>query len=650
MVRMAGGPPYDEARDGLQAKCDELSVQVKQLGTRVAASRGLEALLHSILDNVPDFVVKVSPEGTIQFINRVAPGLEASRVVGSTIYDFLAPDGVETARDALERAVRTGGVVTYESSGAGPHGQVRRYFSRVAPIRRGHEIESLILIATDVTELSEARTKLRERQQQLELAAEATGVGLWSWTRAGNRVDWDEACCRIFGLEKPPATFEEYLACVHPEHRSGLLEGVQRALETGIIDDYEYRIVRPDGEVRWLLGKGRVERDEQGNVLRLVGGLLDVSAQRQLQDDLMQARKLEAVGQLAAGIAHNFNNMLTVMLSTSELAAKRSTPEVAGLLEEGRLAAERASTMVRQLMLFSGKGTRAERREEDLGVIARRTVAMCRATFPREIAVELAVDTGLDAVRCDAAQVEQALLNVLLNARDALDEVFDRPLTIRVAVTGGGDSTLRVQISDNGCGMDEEVSSRATEPFFTTKGPGRGTGLGLATTYAIVKEHGGRLEIESLGAHKGTRVTLLFPALDHPPPRTVESEPSEAPLGSGERILLVDDEPLVRESVTRILVDAGYVVDSAVDGEEALRLLADAASRFDLVLLDQSMPGIGGRTVSKEARARHPELAVVSFSGYASNLEEADAELEKPVSRFRLLSTLRAVLDRRTPR
>jgi len=647
---MAGGDSGDEERERLEAKCVELSAQVKQLGGRVAAARGLEELLHSILDNVPDFVVKMSPEGTIQFVNRVAAGLEASRVVGSTIYDYLAADGVDTARDALERAVRTGGVVTYESSGMGPHGQVRRYFSRVAPIYRRHEIESLILIATDVTELSEARSKLREHQQQLELAADATGVGLWSWTQDGDRVDWDEACCRIFGLDEPPASFDQYLARVHPEHRAGLLESVQRAIETGIIPDYEYRIIRPDGEVRWLLGKGRVELDERGNVVRLVGGLLDVSAQRQLQDDLMQARKLEAVGQLAAGIAHNFNNMLTVMLSTSELAAKRSTPEVAALLEEGRLAAQRASTMVRELMLFSGKGTRGERREEDLGVIARRTVAMCRATFPREIALELGVEGGLNGVRCDAAQIEQALLNVLLNARDALDEVEGRPRTIRVQAARGEDSTLRVQVSDNGCGMDAEVSLRAMEPFFTTKGPGRGTGLGLATTYAIVKEHGGRLEIESLGPQRGTRVTLVLPALDHPAPRTMESEPSEAPRGSGERILVVDDEPLVRESVTRILLDAGYVVDSAVDGEEALRILGDAATRVDLMLLDQSMPGIGGRTVMKEARARQPNLAVVSFSGYASNLEEADAALEKPVSRYRLLATLRSVLDRRPGR
>jgi CheY-like chemotaxis protein len=195
--------------------------------------------------------------------------------------------------------------------------------------------------------------------------------------------------------------------------------------------------------------------------------------------------------------------------------------------------------------------------------------------------------------------------------------------------------------------MSEETSLRATEPFFTTKDPGRGTGLGLATTYAILKEHSGRLEIESAGPQQGTRVSLVVPSVGHPAPATMDSEPAAAPRGSGERILLVDDEPLVRESVARILVDAGYVVESAVDGEEALRALGGDSPMFDLVLLDQSMPGMGGRAVLRELKSLRPDVSVVSFSGYASNLDEADAVLEKPVSRFRLLSTLRALLDRR---
>jgi len=649
------GGSLDAAAHALEARCGALEQQVRRLESQLVGGRDAEALLASILDTVPDFVIKMSPEGTIQFVNRVVPGLDPARVVGSSIYDFTLPEWHDKQREAVEQAVRSGQVVRFEVEGLGPHGRTHRYFSRVVPLTRGAEVDSLVLIATDVTELLSARAELHARDEQLALTAEATGIGLWSWASAGDVIQWDEATCEIFGRKAAPSSFEEYLQCIHPDDRDLVADHVARALRTAHFDDFEFRIVRPDGQVRWVMGKGRVELDASGGASRLAGGILDRTEHRQLEEELQQVRKLDAVGQLAAGIAHNFNNMLTVILSSAELAAKRSSPDVAALLEEGRQAAIRAAKMVRQLMLFSGRDQQLEPREEDIAGIVSRTVAMCRTMFDKGIAVELGITPDLGSVRCEAVQIEQAILNVLLNARDALEgaESGERCIRVHLEKSWRGDGEplasserwVRIEISDNGAGMSPEVKRRALEPFFSTKGPGRGTGLGLSTTYAIVKKHGGRVEIESKeGA--GTTVALVLPSLKEKQAHRDASGKLAPPPGQGESVLLVDDEPLVRDSVSRILAEAGYQVQTAVDGAEALELLQGAA-RFDVVLLDQSMPKMGGRAVLRELRSTQPDLPVICFSGYPSSMEDADAVLEKPVTGNELLETVAAVVRAR---
>jgi PAS domain S-box-containing protein len=629
-----------------------LEGELRSLEGQASASRSAEALLRSILDTVPDYVIKLSPDGTIHFVNRVAPGLALKDFAGESVYSYIDPAHVETARGVIETVTRTGVPGAYATVGTGPHGKPAHYLTRLAPIKRGSEVESLVMVATDVTALEEARAHLSESREKLDLAAFASGVGLWSWQRAGDTLVWDAATCRIFGVETAPDSFGGYLELVHPGDRDRLEVSVVRALGSGTFDDIEHRIIRPDGQVRWLLCKGRVELDETRQAVRMVGGTIDVTDRHQLQEQLLQSQKMEAVGQLAAGIAHNFNNMLTVMLSSMELAARKSGGEAAAILQEGQRSALRAAQIVRQLMVFSKRPRGANRRLEDIGAVVRRTVEMSQTTFGDEITLSVSLGQELPTVRCDSGQIEQALLNVLINARDALEGVEGRAREIRVVVesvragAGGGAGEVRVSVSDNGCGMTEAVRQRVFEPFFTTKEPGKGTGLGLATSYAILSEHGGRLECASTDG-EGTRVDLFL--LAEADVGTLGDEPAlSAPRsGRGERVLVVDDEPMIRDLMSQVLGAAGYQVDTAIDGIDAIERVRPDVERYQVVLLDQSMPRLAGRAALRALRGMAPRLKIVCFSGFPANLEGADAVLEKPVPEQVLLETLGAVLRRR---
>jgi two-component system cell cycle sensor histidine kinase/response regulator CckA len=381
----------------------------------------------------------------------------------------------------------------------------------------------------------------------------------------------------------------------------------------------------------------------------------DVTERRELEERMRHAQKMDAIGQLTAGIAHNFNNMLTGILPCVELALRDATPRSRSFLENARDAAERAARMVRQLLLFAGAEDQAERRHEDVAEVVERTVQFFRATLDRRIGLELAGAAELPRTALHATQLEQAVLNVLINARDALEGVHDRKPRIRITVDHMEASDLSrfgelpharyvvVAIDDNGTGMDEQTRRRIFEPFYTTKEPGRGTGLGLAMVYGVLREHGGFVECESVPG-EGTTFFLGVPVVEGAAAR-VEREGDE-PVEAHARatLLLVDDEEVVLAAVGTLLRDAGYDVIVARDGQEALHVFERCHSGIDLVLLDQSLPVLPGSVVLAGLLAIDPSARVVSFSGNAIPLPGAVAAVDKPVNSRRLLTTVREVL------
>jgi two-component system, cell cycle sensor histidine kinase and response regulator CckA len=521
------------------------SQEVARLRRRIAmleedarVSRSSEALHRSVLDNAPDFICQVTPDGTFLFVNRLAPGLGVDDIVGMSMYDFVQPRFHANIRACLARVVETGQPDAYESMGVGAHGRTAHYFTRIGPIKDGDKVTALTVIATDVTRLKEAELALQQSEQRLR-----------------------------------------------------------------------------------------------------------------------QSQKMEAIGQLAAGIAHNFNNMLAVILPNVELAQVKAGPGGSAPLETARAAAIRAAKLVDEMLLLAGRKTVSERRAEDARVIARRTIEMCRTMFDRQIAIELETTPDSQMISADAVQIEQALLNMLINARDALAGIEGRPLAIRVSVdrvAAGGSSAsdldgqagveVRIRVTDTGCGMDEATRLQIFEPFFTTKAPGQGTGLGLATTYAIVNDHGGRIDCTSTPG-VGTTFSIYVAAHEGDRAESVRSVASET-RGGSETVLIADDEALVRRGVGRILTEAGYSVLEAADGEAALALFRDQRGKIDLILMDQSMPKVSGRALLQALLALEPDTKVITFSGYGTRLEGARAALPKPTSMAVLLATVREVLDR----
>jgi CheY-like chemotaxis protein len=321
---------------------------------------------------------------------------------------------------------------------------------------------------------------------------------------------------------------------------------------------------------------------------------------------------------------------------------------LAARLEDIEHAARRAADMVQQLMLFARRTPDAQRREAlDLGAAVARTVQICRTTFDRAIRIELSVDDKVPAVAANPGQIEQVLLNICINARDALEQARTPDPAIQLRIERCDAGGARVRIFDNGPGMDEQTRRRVFEPFFTTKEIGRGTGLGLASAYAIIAEHHGRITCESVPG-VSTLFVVELPASERAGLPAVEPAPMTVVQGGNETVLLIDDEPLVRRAAAAMLADGGYCVVEAEGGADGLALFERARGEIALVILDRSMPGMPGEQVAVRLRELDADVPIVLLSGYpgpAPSAAQAAAVLSKPVDAHTLLLTIRSAID-----
>ncbi len=491
--------------------------------------------------------------------------------------------------------------------------------------------------------------ELEQSRALLEAAIESLPFDFWARDRDGYCFLQNATTERNWGdlrhkrpedMDLPPDVVETWLA----NNRRALAGEIVRG-------DVDYEL---DGETRHV--QNVLAPIQMGDaIVGTLGVNIDVTDLKRAAQALREAQKLEAVGQLTAGVAHNFNNMLMGILPNLDMAARDAPPRLAGLLHGARDSAMRAAELVRQLMTYAGRNRPAEHTVQPIATIVGHALDVCRTTFDRGISIEQSLDRRAQA-RVDAVQIEQAVLNLLINARDALSGSDAPRLEVAVDVVPAGATELagrpgdwvRIRVADDGAGITPETMARIFDPFFTTKEVGKGTGLGLATTQAIAREHGGFVSCESV-AGRGATFCIYVPLDRSEPAPSPESPPGRATATGGhETILLVDDEPAVRRVVAQILTDAGYVVGQASSGQVALDHLADPAyaSRVRLLILDVSMPGLPSHVLRQRLRELVPHARVLYFTGYA--LEAGDVEdpvMEKPVTRERLLATVRAVLD-----
>ncbi len=412
----------------------------------------------------------------------------------------------------------------------------------------------------------------------------------------------------------------------------------------------EYRIRKADGSVLWIEDRTSVVRDHDGSVVLYEGILADVTERKHLQAQFVQAQKMETVGRLAGGVAHDFNNLLTVINGYAEFALTE-IPEgdpLREMVQEIYDAGQRAAALTGQLLAFSRRQV-VQPVPLDLNVVAEQMKKMLERLIGEDVRLEFQLDPELWRVRADAGQIEQVIMNLAVNARDAMPEGGTLAVTTHNVIDGG--EQVLLSVADTGCGMDDATQQRLFEPFFTTKQPGHGTGLGLATVYGIVAQSGGRIDVSST-VGRGSTFELFFPRIADAPGGPGLQRPEGIVQGT-ERILIVEDEESLRRIAERILHAAGYTTVCAHDGPEALALLASSVEPVDLLLTDVVMPGMSGHELAARVKTSHPELKVLFTSGYLHDVFPDRARLSpdvqflaKPYTPSTLTSKVRDVLDR----
>jgi PAS domain S-box-containing protein len=621
------------------------------------------------LNAAANAIVITDRAGTIEWVNPAfceLTGYTAAEAMGRNPRDLLKSDQHDQQLyKTLWDTVLSGRVWRGEIVNRRKDGSFYTEDQTITPVRDPQdEIRHFIAVKQDVTERKRSIEALRAAEERTRFALQSAGVGIWDMDYAAGALRWSEIMEAQYGLQPGTfgGTFEAFVERVHPDDRASVLETMGRATRAGSDFSTQHRSLWPDGTVRWLSGAGRIIVDEGGEPVRGVGISQDVTERHTLEAQFLQAQKMEAVGQLAGGVAHDFNNLLTAILGYCELLLAdigQSDPRRADIAEIQK-AGTRAAGLTRQLLAFSRKQI-IEPTLVDLNVVIGDIRGMLQRLIGEDIKVAVRLRPQLAPVKADRGQVEQIVMNLAVNARDAMPgggtltietanvELDDHYATMHSGVTPGG--YVMLTVSDTGTGITPQVQARLFEPFFTTKEPGMGTGLGLATVYGIVKRTGGSVNVYS-EVGKGTSFRVYIPRAGAA--EMLEDAPAPVPLprAGTQTVLVVEDEDGLRELAKRLLERQGYTVLAASDADQALQLF-DQNPAIDVLLTDVVMPGTSGPELTRALAERRPGLKVIYMSGYTENaivhhgvLKPGVAFIHKPFTSDTLSRKIREVLDR----
>ncbi len=625
--------------------------------------------------------------------DRVAWSDELYRIVGLPpgsdvsayrLARLVHPDDLGEVLARLRAGLSSGSTVEHEHRLVRADGGAAVVHTRAHMVRGADgRVTRVVASVQDVTEHRAAQAALRLSQKQQVALLESIPDAAWLKDVDGRYLALNDAAWRARGLAAADVLGRTAAELFPPDVVAARLAHDRAVLEGGRPVAIEHREAGPDGAPRWFETVKAPYYDAAGAVAGTVGIARDITDRRRLEEQVRRSQKMEALGLLAGSVAHDFNNLLSAIIGGAELArldAPDGTP-LARDLDDVRHAAQRGAQLTRQLLAFSRTQVSQPRRL-DLRDAVRDGAKLLRRLLPDDVALDLAPADAPVVVRADAGQLEQVLMNLVLNARDAVlasraggarGARGDRPDVVTIAAAeltlAAGDPRLArpdaaplapgayaaLVVRDTGAGMDAATRERVFEPFFTTKPAGRGTGLGLATVLGIATQGGGTVHAEGAPG-EGATFTVLLP-LACGPAEVVAAGAPAAPPGGSETVLLVEDEAVVRETATRLLERHGYRVVAARHGGDALLAWAERGASVDVVVTDLRMPAVGGPALVARLRADRPDLPVVVVSGYAGGEDDAErallagaAFLAKPFTAEALLGGVRAALDRATPR
>ena len=521
-----------------------------------------------------------------------------------------------------------------------------------------------VAVFDNVTVRKQAEEALQEATQRLRLATASGRLGIWDRDFRNDDLLWDDRMYELYGMTRSARKmgFATWLNCLHPDDRAIATEAIREAVRGEKEYDIQFRICHPDGSLRHIKANGVVIRDRHGTAVRMIGLNQDITDQKHLEEQLLQSQKMEAIGQLAGGVAHDFNNILTVIYGYCSLLQLQMGKESQYRPDIDHIfaAAERAANLTKSLLAFSRKQVMSPR-----PLNLNDAIANVGKLLTRIIGEDIHLKTNLSVnplrIFADSGQIEQILMNLATNARDAMPD--GGLLTLETDIQeidqdfihahgyGAAGTYAVMSVSDTGTGMDAETGKKIFEPFFTTKEVGKGTGLGLSIVYGVIKQHNGYINVYSEPG-KGTTFRIYFPLMA--PGNGVEEKeapPDYPPMGT-ETVLVAEDDASIRQIAEVVLTKFGYQVILAENGQDAIEKFKANREKIDIIVMDMIMPEKSGKDTYEEIRMLQPDVRVLFMSGYSPDLLQDkglfDKEAEiimKPLHPLNLVRKVRSVLD-----
>jgi len=673
---------YSWMAGGIEAIDEDAVVESARRG----GSESLDAFAES-----RDVIALLACNGVLLAINRP---FTADAKVGRSFVELIAPADAEAMRAALER-VRDGGAPTKLDVGVPvPGGSPACYQVSVAPVHQSGRVAALAIVAAEITLRKETEARLR-RAEALLVDAEGTAhLGTWEWDVRQPNAVWSDELYRIYALTPQEYTpsYEAYLEKVHPDDRAHVIAATEQVFRKHEPYSHDERIRRPDGSIRYLHTWAHAILDEDGKLARLIGVCQDITDRKlveialeqraaelarsnellraemaeraRIEQLLSRSQKLEAIGRLAGGIAHDFNNMLSVVSGYTGIMLSREPTDSRSRKHLGEImnAVNQATRMTQQLLAF-GREQVIERGPIDLDRVVVDMTQLLRRLIGEDVELSQVIGTDRASpiyVDANRSQIEQVIVNLVVNARDAMPGGGRLTVTTTAVDIDADDAPtpeleagayVCLAVRDTGVGMSEDVQAQIFDPFFTTKEEGKGTGLGLSIVYGIIKQSGGAITVCST-VGEGTRIAVYFKRVDPDSAPARRSAPRNRPARGAETVLLVEDQAAVRAVVREALESFGYLVLEAGCPIEALRLASEYEGGIDALLTDAVMPKMSGRELAERLVAERPAMRVLYMSGHTRDVmlrqgvsAGAVAFLSKPFTPSELADRLRALLD-----